>query len=63
MKEKLINNGYTIFASDITLLQELNSKALINWNNFSTGDDFYSEESVGYEVLVINHTEKYVVLV
>lgn len=30
MKETLINNGYTIFASDITLLQELHSKALIN---------------------------------
>lgn len=63
MKETIINNGYTIFASDVNLLKELEiSDCTINWNNFNVSDDYYSDNNIQYKVLVINHEDKYVVL-
>lgn len=63
MKIEIINNNYQIFASDIKLLQELSEETnSINWFNFQNGDNFYSENDDKYQILEINHNDKYVIL-
>lgn len=63
MKIEIINNNYQIFASDIKLLQELSEEtSSINWFNFQNGDNFYSENDEQYQILEINHNDKYVIL-
>lgn len=63
MKIEIINNNYQIFASDIKLLQELSEEtSIINWFNFQNGDNFYSENDEQYQILEINHNDKYVIL-
>ena len=63
MQNITINNGYQIFASDIDLLKELQEENTnINWNLFNNDDDFYSDTYEHYQVLDINHIDKYVIL-
>lgn len=63
MQNITMNNGYQIFASDIDLLKELQEDDTnINWNLFKADDDFYSNTDEYYQVLDINHNDKYVVL-
>lgn len=63
MKKEVYNNGYQIFASDIELLEELrDNNNKINWNNFNNDDLFWSENDTRYQVLEINHNDKYVIL-
>ena len=63
MQNITMNNGYQIFASDIDLLKELQEDDTnINWNLFNADDDFYSNTDEHYQVLDINHTDKYVIL-
>ena len=63
MQNTTINNGYQIFASDIDLLKELQEEDTnINWNLFNNDDDFYSNMDEHYQVLEINHIDKYVIL-
>lgn len=59
----MVNNNYTIFSSDVSLLNELSiDTTTINWFNFSTGDDYYSNMDERYEVILIDHENKRVVL-
>lgn len=63
MQNTTINNGYQIFASDIDLLKELQEEDTnINWKLFNNDDDFYSNMDEHYQVLEINHVDKYVIL-
>lgn len=63
MNKEIYNNGYQIFASDISLLEELrDSNTKINWNNINNDDLFWSENDKRYQVLEINHSDKYVIL-
>ena len=63
MQNITMNNGYQIFASDINLLKELQEDDTnINWALFKADDDFYSNTDEHYQVLDINHTDKYVIL-
>ena len=63
MQNIAMNNGYQIFASDIDLLKELQEDDTnINWVLFNADDDFYSNTDEYYQVLDINHTDKYVIL-
>ena len=63
MQNITMNNGYQIFASDIDLLKELQKDdTSINWNLFNNYDDFYSNTDEHYQVLEINHIDKYVIL-
>ena len=63
MQNITMNNNYQIFASDIDLLKELQEDdASINWNLFETDDDFYSNTDEHYQIMDINHNDKYVVL-
>ena len=63
MQNITINNGYQIFASDIDLLKELQEEDTnINWNLFNNDDEFYSNTDEHYQVLEINHIDKYVIL-
>ena len=63
MLSEVINNDYLIFASDVKLLKELyDSSETINWFNLNVDDIYYSEDGSEYRVLVIDHTDQYVVL-
>jgi hypothetical protein len=63
MQNITMNNGYQIFASDIDLLKELQEDDTnINWALFKADDDFYSNTDEHYQVLDINHADKYVIL-
>ena len=63
MQNITMNNNYQIFASDIDLLKELQEDDTnINWNLFKTDDDFYSNTDEHYQIMDINHTDKYVIL-
>ena len=63
MQNITMNNGYQIFASDIDLLKELQEDDTnINWGLFKADDVFYSNTDEHYQVLEINHIDKYVIL-
>lgn len=63
MQNITMNNGYQIFASDIDLLKELQEDDTnINWVLFNADDAFYSNTDEYYQVLDINHNDKYVIL-
>ena len=62
MNREVYNNGYQIFASDIELLEELKDGDNVNWFNFKNDDFYYSDNDERYQVLEINHNDKYVIL-
>ena len=62
MNREVYNNGYQIFASDIELLEELKDADNVNWFNFKNDDFYYSDNDERYQVLEINHNDKYVIL-
>lgn len=62
MNKEVYNNGYQIFASDIELLEELKDGDNMNWFNFKNDDFYYSNNDERYQVLKINHNDKYVIL-
>ena len=60
----VLNNGHLVYSDDINILMELlTSDHEINWNLFSNGEYFYSDNCEEYLVDGMNDTDNTIVLI